>query len=48
MFVDAVLALSDDPQPECVEQYLVVSRALENTREREPAPKLRGLTKGRT
>jgi hypothetical protein len=31
-FVDAVLALSDDPQPENVERYLVASHALEDSR----------------
>jgi hypothetical protein len=30
-FVDAVLALSDDPQPENVERYLVASHALEDS-----------------
>jgi hypothetical protein len=38
-FVDAVLALSDDPKPENVEQYLVASRALEDSRSRrKPRP----------
>ena len=36
-FVEAVLALSDDPRPENIDPYLVASRALES----------RGLTKGR-
>jgi hypothetical protein len=31
-FVDAVLALSDDPQPANVERYLVASHALEDSR----------------
>jgi hypothetical protein len=31
-FVEAVLALSDDPRPENVERYLVASRALEDSR----------------
>jgi hypothetical protein len=43
-FVDAVLVLLDDPQPDNVERYLVASRALE----RDAAPASRGLTKGRT
>jgi hypothetical protein len=30
-FVDAVLALSDDPEPENVERYLVASHALEDS-----------------
>jgi hypothetical protein len=34
-FVDAVLALSDDPEPENVERYLVASRALEESRSRK-------------
>jgi hypothetical protein len=39
-FVDAVLALSDDPQPENVERYLVASRALEDSRSRrKPRPR---------
>jgi len=33
-FVDAVLALSDDPRPDNVERYLVASRALEDSRSR--------------
>jgi hypothetical protein len=33
-FVDAVLAVSEDPQPENVERYLVASRALEDSRSR--------------
>ena len=35
-FVEAVLALSDDPRPENIDRYLVASRALES----------HGLTKG--
>jgi hypothetical protein len=31
-FVQAVLALSDDPCPENIKRYLVASRALEETR----------------
>ena len=31
-FVEAVLALSDDPCPENIDKYLVASRALEGTR----------------
>jgi hypothetical protein len=30
-FVDAVLALSDDPQPDNVRRYLVASNALEES-----------------
>jgi len=33
-FVDAVLALSDDPRPDNVERYLIESRALEDSRSR--------------
>jgi hypothetical protein len=33
-FVEAVLALSDDPRPENVGRYLVASRALEDSRSR--------------
>jgi hypothetical protein len=33
-FVEAVLALSDDPRPENVERYLVASHALEDSRSR--------------
>ena len=33
-FVEAVLALSDDPRPDNVERYLVASRALEDSRSR--------------
>jgi hypothetical protein len=44
-FVEAVLALSDDPQPENVERYLVASTALEDSRS---CAQSRGLTKGRT
>jgi hypothetical protein len=33
-FVEAVLAVSEDPQPENVERYLVASRALEESRSR--------------
>jgi hypothetical protein len=33
-FVEAVLALSDDPAPENVNRYLVVSRALKDSRSR--------------
>ena len=33
-FVEAVLAVSEDPQPETVERYLVASRALEESRSR--------------
>jgi hypothetical protein len=32
MFVEAVLALSDDPRSENVERYLAASRALEDSR----------------
>jgi hypothetical protein len=47
-FIDAVLALSDNPRPENVERYLVASRALEDPRsKREPRLESRGLTKGR-
>jgi hypothetical protein len=36
-FVDAVLALSDDPQPDNVDRYLVASDALEeSSSRREP------------
>jgi hypothetical protein len=31
-FVDAVLALSDDPAPGNVERYLIASRALDDAR----------------
>jgi hypothetical protein len=34
VFVEAVLALSDDPRPENIDRYLVASRALEDTRSR--------------
>jgi len=38
-FVEAVRALSDNPQPENVERYLVASRALEHPRgRRKPRP----------
>jgi hypothetical protein len=38
-FVEAVLALSDNPRPESVERYLVASRALEDSRSRrKPRP----------
>jgi hypothetical protein len=38
-FVDAVLVLSDEPQPENVERYLAASRALEGSRSsRKPRP----------
>jgi hypothetical protein len=48
-FVEAVLALSDDPRPDNVERYLVASRALEDSRfEKKAALESRGLTKGRT
>jgi hypothetical protein len=33
-FVDAVLALSDDPRPENVERYLVASEVLEESSSR--------------
>jgi hypothetical protein len=33
-FVDAVLALSDDPRPDNVERYLLASRALEDSSSR--------------
>lgn len=32
VFVEAVLALSDDPRPENIDRYLLASRALEDTR----------------
>ena len=39
-FIEAVLALSDDPRPENVEEYLVASRALDDSRSRkEPRPR---------
>jgi hypothetical protein len=48
VFVDAVLALSDDPLPENVERYLAASDALEGFRlETKAAHEPRGLTKGR-
>jgi hypothetical protein len=48
-FIDAVLALSDDPKPENVEQYLAASRALEDSRSRrKPRPRRAALTKGMT
>jgi len=38
-FVEAVRALSDNPQPENVERYLLASRALEQPRSRRrPRP----------
>jgi len=38
-FVEAVRALSDNPQPENVERYLIASRALEHPRSRrKPRP----------
>ncbi len=42
-FVKAVRALSDDPAPENVNRYLVVSRALEDSR---PRRKLRLGSRG--
>jgi hypothetical protein len=33
-FVEAVRALSDDPAPDNVKRYMVVSRALEDSRSR--------------
>jgi len=33
-FIDAVLALLDDPRPENVERYLVASHELEDSRSR--------------
>jgi hypothetical protein len=33
-FIDAVLALLEDPRPENVERYLVASHALEGSRSR--------------
>jgi hypothetical protein len=33
-FVEAVRALSDNPQPENAERYLIASRALEDSRSR--------------
>jgi hypothetical protein len=35
-FVEAVLALSDDPRPENIDRYLIASRALENSRSSKP------------
>ena len=47
-FVQAVLALSDNPGPENIERYLAASRALEDSSSsRNVARELRGLTKGR-
>jgi hypothetical protein len=37
-FVDAVLALLDDPKSANVERYLVASRALDDSRSRRKAP----------
>jgi hypothetical protein len=36
-FVDAVLALSDDPGPANLERYLAVSRELEESRRPQPS-----------
>jgi hypothetical protein len=38
-FVEAVLALSDNPLPENVERYLVASRALEDSGSRRTPPR---------
>jgi hypothetical protein len=38
-FVEAVLALSDNPRPENVERYLVASRALEDSRSSRKPPR---------
>jgi hypothetical protein len=46
-FVDAVLALSDDPEPANVERYLEASRALEESRHaRKARPRTRARTGG--
>jgi hypothetical protein len=47
-FVEAVLALSDDPQRANVERYLRASHVLEDSRSRRRSRESRGLTKGRT
>ena len=41
-FVDAVLALSDDPASRNVERYLVASRALESCRSKRKPKSRRG------
>ena len=46
-FVNAVLALSDDPEPTNVERYLEASRALEETqRSRQTRPRARARSEG--
>jgi hypothetical protein len=47
-FVEAVLALSDDPQSANVERYLRASHVLEDSRSRRRSREARGMTKGRT
>jgi hypothetical protein len=46
-FVDAVVALSEDPEPANVERYLEASRALEESRRsRQQRPQARTKTGG--
>jgi hypothetical protein len=48
-FIDAVLALSDDPGPANLERYLAVSRELEKSRHpRERATEVRARGRGRS
>jgi hypothetical protein len=47
-FIEAVLALSDDPQRANVERYLRASHVLEDSRSRRRSRESRGLTRGRT
>jgi hypothetical protein len=46
LFVDAVLAFSDDPGPDNLERYLAASRALESRHSRQTPPQARPRTKG--
>jgi len=45
-FVDAVLALSDDPEPANLERYLAASRSLEESRSGQTPPPARPRTRG--
>ena len=47
-FVDAVLALSDDPGPANLERYLAASRELDESQQQAaPAPEVRKRARGR-
>ena len=45
-FVDAVLALSDNPEPANLERYLAASRSLEESRSGQTPPPARPRTRG--